>query len=123
MRAPTLERSNKPIFWSLFGAGGMFAALVGPALVLVLGLLMPLGLFFPAEGLSYERMLAFAQNPLGKLFAFLVILLFLFHGCHRAYHCLHDFGVHVTPGIKAAFHGFAALGSVAALYWLARIGF
>ena len=122
MAAPPLERSNKPIFWSLFGAGGMFAALVGPALVLIVGILMPLGILFPADALRYERVLAFAQHPLGKLFAFVTILLFLFHGCHRAYHCLHDFGVHVTPGIKAAFHGFAALGSVAALWWLTGIG-
>ncbi len=122
MNAPVPARSNKPIFWSLFGAGGMFAALVGPALVLVLGLLIPLGVL-RADALGYEQMLAFARNPAGKLFAFAVVLLFLFHGCHRAYHCLHDFGVHVTPGIKAAFHGFAALGSVAAAWWLLRIGF
>ena len=30
---PVLKRSNAPIFWSLFGAGGMLAALFGPALV------------------------------------------------------------------------------------------
>jgi fumarate reductase subunit D len=118
-----IKRSNKPIFWSLFGAGGMFSALVGPMLVLVSGIMIPAGLMFPSDAMRYERMLGFAQNPFGKLFLFVVVMLFLFHGVHRAYHCLHDFGIHVGSGLKAAFHGFAGLGSVAALWWLLKIGF
>ncbi len=118
-----IKRSNKPIFWSLFGAGGMFSALTGPVLVLVSGIMIPAGLMFATDAMRYDRMLAFARNPLGKLFLFLVVMLYLFHGCHRAYHCLHDFGIHVGAGIKAAFHGFAALGSVLALWWLLAIGF
>jgi len=105
-----LNRSNKPIFWSLFGAGGMLSALTGPALVFITGIAVPLGIV----DLSYERVLPFAQNFFGKAALFFVISLFLFHGCHRLYHCLHDFGVHVGAGIKAAFHGFAFLGTVAA---------
>jgi fumarate reductase subunit D len=33
----TRKRSNAPIFWGLFGAGGMIAALVGPMLVFITG--------------------------------------------------------------------------------------
>jgi fumarate reductase subunit D len=109
-----LKRSNKPIFWSLFGAGGMLSALVGPVLILITGILVPTGTILGRDTMSYERTLALARNGFGKLAIFLVISLFLFHGCHRMYHCLHDFGVHVGPGIKAAFHGFAAAGSLAA---------
>lgn len=105
-----MKRSNKPIFWSLFGAGGMLAALVGPMLVFLTGIAAPLGFV----DMSYARTLALAQHGLGKLALFAVIALFLFHGCHRLIHCLHDFGVHVGPRIKAAFHGFAILGSAAA---------
>jgi succinate dehydrogenase subunit D len=105
-----LRRSNKPIFWSLFGAGGMLSALAGPALVLITGIAAPLD----KVNLHFERASSFAHDGFGKLAIFLVISLFLFHGCHRLYHCLHDFGVHVGPGIKAAFHGFAFLGTVAA---------
>jgi len=108
-----MKRSNKPIFWSLFGAGGMLSALIGPALIYTTG--------FRNEELSFERTLALAQNGLGKLAVFLVISLFLFHGCHRMYHSLHDFGVHVGPGLKAAFHGFAAAGSLAAAILLLLI--
>jgi len=109
-----MKRSNKPIFWSLFGAGGMLAALTGPALVFVTGIGAPLGLV----DLSHERVAAFAHNGFGKLAIFLVISLFLFHGCHRMYHCLHDFGIHVGPPLKAGFHGFAAAGTLAAAYLL-----
>ena len=109
-----LRRSNKPVFWSLFGAGGMLAALAGPALVFITGIAGPLGKI----DMSYERALPLAQSAGGKLAIFLVISLFLFHGCHRLYHCLHDFGVHVGPGLKATFHGFAAAGAAAAAYLL-----
>ena len=113
--AENMKRSNKPIFWSLFGAGGMLSALVGPALIFVTGIAVPLEIVFQEDVMRYDRALALAQSGFGKLAIFLVISLFLFHGCHRMYHCLHDFGVHVGPGIRAAFHGFAAAGSLAAL--------
>jgi fumarate reductase subunit D len=117
-----MKRSNKPIFWSLFGAGGMLSALVGPMLIFITGIAIPLGIFLSKETMSYERMLAFAQNGFGKLALLAVISLFLFHGLHRMYHCLHDFGIHVGPVRKALFHGLAAGGTVAALYLLVAIG-
>ena len=47
------KRSHEPIFWSLFGAGGMVSAMVIPALVIITGLAWPLGLM--SEGaLSYR---------------------------------------------------------------------
>jgi fumarate reductase subunit D len=109
-----MKRSNKPIFWSLFGAGGMLAALTGPALVFITGIGAPLGFV----DLSFERVSQFQDSGFGKLAIFVVISLFLFHGCHRMYHCLHDFGIHVGAGLKAAFHGFAAAGTLAAVYLL-----
>jgi len=116
-----IKRSNKPIFWSLFGAGGMLCALFGPILVFVTGFAGPLGIGAPQGAMSYAHALAFAQSFLGKVALFAVIALFLFHGCHRMYHFLHDLGVHIGPGAKAAFHGFAALGSLAALVLLAKV--
>jgi fumarate reductase subunit D len=117
-----MKRSNKPIFWSLFGAGGMLSALIGPMLIFITGIGIPLGIGFSRAALGYPQALTFARHPCGKVALLAVISLFLFHGCHRLYHSLHDFGVHVGPGIKAAFHGFAALGTLAALLLLIRIG-
>ncbi|HEY5632667.1 MAG TPA: fumarate reductase subunit FrdD [Burkholderiaceae bacterium] len=116
------KRSNKPIFWSLFGAGGMLAALFGPVLVFITGIAVPLGIGASADAMSYQHALALAQSLPGKVALVAVIGLFLFHGCHRMYHFIHDFGVHVSPAMKAAFHGFAALGTLAALVLAIRAG-
>ncbi len=113
-----MKRSNKPIFWSLFGAGGMLSALVGPMLVFVTGIAVPLGFLLPRETMSYDRMLAFVHGGFGKLAVLLVISLFLFHGLHRMYHCLHDVGIHVGAVLKAVFHGLAIAGTIACIYLL-----
>lgn len=114
------KRSNEPIFWSLFGAGGMLTAFVTPAMILVTGILVPLGL--PMDGLSYESMHAFASNWLAKLILLAVLSLPLWHAAHRIFHGLHDLGV---GGNRRAYmvicYGSAALGSVIALFLLLSI--
>ena len=116
-----MKRSNKPIFWSLFGAGGMLSALIGPMLIFITGIAVPSGVLLKRDAMSYERVLAFAQSGFGKIAILLVISLFLFHGLHRMYHCVHDFGIHVGPLMKALFHGFAAAASLAAAVLLVAI--
>jgi fumarate reductase subunit D len=116
-----MKRSNKPIFWSLFGAGGMLSALIGPMLVFLTVVAVPLGLV-SKQTMDYPRALAFAQSGIGKLALLVVISLFLFHGMHRLYHTLHDFGVHIGPGAKALCHGLAILGTLVAAYLLFKVG-
>ena len=109
-----MKRSHEPIFWALFGAGGMLSALVGPVLILVTGLLVPAGLWLPPDAMSYERMQAFAGNWLGKLVIVALIALFLWHAMHRVYHGLHDLGVRTGTAAMAACYGLALVATLIA---------
>ena len=117
-----MKRSNAPIFWSLFGAGGVLSALVGPVLVYITGIATPTGMGMPPAALAYPRVLAFAQSVGGKVALFAVIALFLWHAAHRIYHCLHDFGVHPGAAAKGMLYGAAFTGSLAAAWILLAIG-
>ncbi len=117
------KRSNAPIFWGLFGAGGMMAALFGPMLVFITGIAVPLGLLLPKETMSYAKMLPFAQNFIGKGFIFVVIFLFIWHACHRIYHSLHEVGIHGGFGAKLVCYGIALVVSIIAAVALLGLGF
>ena len=118
----TWKRSHAPVLWALFGGGGTLSSLFGPALILITGLLVPLGLM--ASGTtSYARTLALAQHPLGKLFLFAVIMLFAWHAVHRLYKSLHDFGVHPGPVPALCCYGMATGITLAAAVGLLRVGF
>ena len=106
------KRSHEPIFWSLFGAGGMIAALALPALVAITGIAWPLGLM--ADGaMSYARMSSFAGSLVGGLALFSVIALTLWHAAHRIFHSLHDFGVQRGLGLwKVVCYGAALVGTL-----------
>jgi fumarate reductase subunit D len=118
-----MKRSNAPIFWLLFGAGGMLSALLGTMLVFITGLAVPLGWPLPADLMSYPRMLAFAQHWLGKGFLFVVVMLFAWHGVHRIFHSLHDIGLPTNAAAKVACYGTALLLTVIAAVALLSIGF
>ena len=117
-----MKRSNEPIFWSLFGAGGMLAALIGPALVFITGIAVPFGLILAPDTMSYANMLAFSQHWAGKVFVLAVIALFLWHAAHRIGILLHDFGIHAIALVKVVVYGSALLGTVVAAYALLKIG-
>jgi fumarate reductase subunit D len=117
------KRSHEPIFWSLFGAGGVIAALVLPVLVAITGILWPLGLM-PAEALSYERMRGFAESLFGPPVLFAVISFTLWHAAHRIFHSLHDLGVHRGLGVwKLVCYGAAFLGTAWVSVTLATLQF
>ena len=118
-----MKRSNAPVFWALFGAGGMLSALLGPMLVFITGIAVPLGLLLPRDLLSYPRMLAFAQHWAGKAFLFAVIVLFAWHAAHRIFHSLHDVGIHTGTPAKLLCYGGALLVTLLALWSLLVIGF
>ena len=120
--AHPVKRSNAPVFWLLFGAGGMLAALLGPMLVFITGIAAPLGWVLKPDALSYDNMLAFARNIPGKIFIFAVITLFVWHAAHRIYHTLHDLGIR-RNGLSMAFcYGISLAATLVCGYALIAIG-
>ena len=118
-----MKRSNAPIFWLLFGAGGMLSALLGPMLVFITGIAVPLGWPLSSSLMAYPRMLGFAQNWMGKGFILVVIALFAWHAAHRIFHSLHDIGIHNGAIAKVVCYGGSLLITVIAAASLLRIGY
>jgi fumarate reductase subunit D len=113
-----MAKSNKPIVWSLFAAGGTLAAFLAPVLVLLF-LLAALG-HAPAV-LGYAQLQAFAAHWLGKLFLFAVIALFLWHAAHRLRVTLHDFGLRQDAIVAVVVYLVAAAGTALSVLYLLRI--
>jgi fumarate reductase subunit D len=113
-----MAKSNKPIVWSLFAAGGTMAAFLAPVLALLF-LLTALG--HPPGLLGYEQLYAFAAHWLGKVFLLAVIVLFLWHAAHRLRITLHDFGLRQDLLAAVVLYLVAAAGSVLTLLYLLRI--
>ena len=118
-----LKRSNAPIFWLLFGGGGVLAALFGPVLVFITGIAVPSGFTLPIDLLSFERVHALAQSFFGKGFLFAVIMLFAWHAAHRILCSLHDIGIRKGLVAKSACYGAALAVTIVAASSLLRIGF
>ncbi|MDP0588775.1 MAG: fumarate reductase subunit D [Candidatus Endonucleobacter bathymodioli] len=99
------KRHIEPLLWSLFGAGGAIIAFAFPALILVVGLGVPLEII-PASALSYERVSEFILNNwIGKI-ALMAILIPSYWACiHRIYHGSHDFGFHPSIAVKVLCYG------------------
>jgi fumarate reductase subunit D len=106
-----VKRSPEPVFWALFGAGGMLSALLAPALIAVTGVLAPLGVF--GDLLARERVLALLQSPAAALAVLGVVALFVWHACHRLLHSAHDLGARPGAAGRWIAYGFAAACTVA----------
>ena len=113
-----MAKSNKPVVWSLFAAGGTLAAFLAPVLVLLF-LLAALGRV-PLL-LHYSQMHAFAAHWFGKLFLLVVIALFLWHAAHRLRVTLHDFGLRQDTAVAAVVYVVAAAGTLLSMLYLLRI--
>jgi fumarate reductase subunit D len=98
-----VPRSYQPLLWLLFAAGGLLAALIAPGLILVTGLLLPLG----RVHLPFATLAGFAGNPMGKLVLFSTIALPLWHAAQRLRVTAHDLGL--SRGAKPLCYGAAGL--------------
>ena len=118
-----MKRSNAPVLWALFGAGGMLAALIAPMLIFITGIAGPIGVLLPTDTLSFERMTALARNGFAKLALVMVVSLFMFHGGLRMFHSLHHLGFAVGAKAQAVIFGGAVLATAFAAWAVLAIGF
>jgi len=101
-------RTNEPLFWALFGGGGMLGVFTMPVLIVIFGLLVPFGLFGGAEG-TYEVMHGVLTNWFASLLIFLGLGVILWHSCHRTFHALHDLKIHPPEIVRVVIYGVALL--------------
>jgi fumarate reductase subunit D len=114
------KRPIEPLLWVLFSAGGVLAALLIPAVLILFGLAFPAGWLAPP---SYDHMRAVLHNPLTRVVVFLLCFLGLFHWAHRFRYTLYD-GLqikHLNELINLLCYGGAVVGSAAAAYLLIQI--
>ena len=114
-RAP--KRSDEPIWWGLFGAGGTWFAMITPVTILVLCVLAPLGII-NVEALSYERVVNFATSIIGALFIIGTLALPMWHAMHRVHHGMHDLKIHAGLVGKVGCYAFAGLISVLSVIFI-----
>jgi len=111
------NRSNEPLLWGLFGAGGVVAAFLVPVHLLLTGLAFPLGWLEPR---SYDSLLHLVRHPLARLYLFVLCSAPLFHWAHRFRFTLYD-GLqikHLNEVIFVFCYGAAVAGTVLAGYLL-----
>jgi succinate dehydrogenase subunit D len=110
-------RTNEPLAWLLFSAGGVLAAMALPVLLLLLGVAVPFGWVAPPR---YDRLAWLLGNPMVRLGLLALCSTSLLHWAHRFRYTLYD-GLqlkHLHEGINFACYGGAILGSLVAAYLL-----
>lgn len=112
-----VNRETEPIFWTLFSAGGVVAALFLPIQLLIFALAVPLGWMHAP---TYESLRALVHSPFTRIYLFVLCSLPLFHFAHRFRYTLYD-GLqikHLNEVVFAGCYGIAILGTLAAGYLL-----
>jgi len=111
------KRSNEPLLWMLFSAGGVVSAMLMPIHLLLFGLAFPLGWL---DAPNHERLLALVSHPVTRLYLLILCSLSLFHWAHRFRFTLYD-GLqikHLNEMINIFCYGGAILGTALAVYLL-----
>ena len=109
-----MAKSNEPFWWSLFGAGGMIAALCLPVTILITSILVQAGV---VDSAHLHKLFA---NLFVRVYLFVVISLPLFHWAHRFRFTLYD-GLqikHLNEVIFVCCYGSAIVGTAVAGYLL-----
>ena len=113
-----MAKSNKPLVWAPFAAGGTITAFLTPVLIL-LTLLVALG--HAPELLAFERLHTFASHWLVKLATAVVVFLSLWSAAHRLRITCYDLGVRADTLVAIVVYPIACAGTIAAALYLAGI--
>ena len=115
------RRPIEPLLWILFSAGGVLAALLIPVLLLLFGVLFPLGW---TTAPSHGHLISILGHPLVRVGSFVFCVLALFHWAHRFRYTLYD-GLqikHLNELVNLVCYGGAVVGSVASAVVLWQMG-
>ncbi len=113
-----MAKSNKPLLWGPFAAGGTLTAFLTPVLIL-LTLLAALG--HAPDLLAYENLRSFAAHWLAKLGIVIVVFLSLWSAAHRLRITFYDLGVRSDTLVAVVVYSVAILGTVASIVFLLGI--
>ena len=106
-----MTKSSEPFWWFLFGAGGVIAAFLVPAHILLTGIAAPAG--WAGGAFEYNRVLALVSHPISRLYLFVLIALPLFHWAHRFRFTLIDLGLKSSRrAVALACYGSAIVGAI-----------
>ena len=121
MRQFLPTRSDEPMYWLLFGAGGMVASMVLPAIMVVLIAAGYTSDDLNSGFLNLNQVHNIFSNWRLSLSVFGVVFLLSFYALHRMHHSSHDFGIHskltwyIAYGLAAAV-SFVSLGLQLLMY-------
>jgi fumarate reductase subunit D len=111
-----MAKSNEPLFWSLFSAGGVVAAFFVPVTLILTGVAVPAG------WIKEDDLLPLVRHPLTRVYLFVLISLPLFHWAHRFRYVAADLGLKVLGVVlPIVCYGAAILGTALAAYVLLRL--
>jgi fumarate reductase subunit D len=113
-----MARSNKPMVWGPFAAGGTLTAFLTPVLV-VLTLLAAFG--HAPQVFSYESMRALAAHWAVKVAFVVVIGLSLWSAAHRLRITLYDLGLRADRLVATVLYAATLACTGAAIYYLLKI--
>jgi fumarate reductase subunit D len=114
------KKSNEPLLWSLFSAGGVLTAFLMPVHIFLFGIAFPLGWL---DAPSYDSLQVLLRLPLTRVYLFLLCFLGLFHWAHRFRFTLNDClqVKHLNEIIFTFCYGGATAGTIWAGYLLWNI--
>lgn len=113
-----LKRSDEPIFWLIFGFGGMVITFALPAILICM---IIAGFSDGHDGFHLSEV---TSHWWGTAALFLIIFGTVFHFSHRFYYSLHDLKIKTTRIHHVILNGFALCVTILsavilAMHWMA----